>query len=107
MKKVILSLLLASALFGESEDFYKSKYEYLTEKLKNAESGCWSATLKAMELHMPYERYSRADQQRDDDNKRNLCNIKSDTIDKVMDLRFKMIEDLKNKPEWFTYGDKK
>lgn len=107
MKNITLALLVASALFGQSEEFYKAKYTYLVEKHGIEVHECLESTFKATTIHTRFDYYTRADQERDTNEMRDNCVKNETTKEKIMDLKFNVIEDLKAKPEWFTFGDKK
>lgn len=103
MKKIILPLAMCAMLFAESEELYKERYDYLMSRYTTVHNKSFEAGLKAYRICLngdrDCEQESRLAEKQLPDFERDENSLK----DKLMDLKFKMQDELKVIPEWFKF----
>jgi len=101
MKKVIMSIALSAMLFGDSEALYKERYDYLIGRYSEAFHKSFEVGLIAHRICFNYDRDCRIESR---DAERDLPDLEREENalkDKLMDLKFKMQDELKTVPYWF------
>jgi hypothetical protein len=90
-------------LFGESEGLYKERYDYLMGRYEAVSHEVFEVGLKSVKICFTGDRYCERESELAKEQLPDLERDENALKDKLMDLKFKMQDELKTIPEWFKF----